>query len=220
MSLVADLRGRVADFALTVRLETHGTLALVGPNGAGKSTALRALLGVIPVEGTLSLDGRDLVGVPTEDRQIGYVPQDGGLFPHLDVARNVAFGLPRGQAVAAVLADFGLEALAGRRPKGLSGGERQRVALARAVAPHPRALLLDEPLAALDVDARTALRAGLRARLGRLAIPCVVVSHDPAEVRALADEVAVMEAGEVVQCGTPDELAADPASAFVRAFFG
>ena len=223
MSLVADIRARVADFTLDVRLEATGPLALVGPNGAGKTTALRGLLGVLPgTSGRVTLDGRDLVDVPTEARRIGYVPQDGGLFPHLSVARNVAFGLARSQRerLEEVLEDFGLTALASRRPARLSGGERQRVALARALAPAPSALLLDEPLAALDIDARVEVRARLGARLTALGIPCVVVTHDPADVRALAMDLVALEAGRVVQSGPVATVAAEPSTRFLRAFFG
>ncbi len=153
-------------------------------------------------------------------RRIGYVPQNGALFEHLDVARNVSFGLPKGAAVEPILEDFGLLGLADRRPASLSGGQRQRVALARALATQPRALLLDEPLSALDIDARVAVRRKLGARLASLAIPSIVVTHEPADVRDLATQVVVLEAGRVIQQGTPDALAADPASPFVRAFFG
>lgn len=219
MALSADLRARVGGFEVDLRLDASGPVALVGPNGAGKTTALRALLGVVASSGRLSLAGRDLGAVATENRRMGYVPQDGGLFPHLTVARNVAFGLPKGAAVGPVLAEHELTALADRRPASLSGGERQRVALARALATNPQALLLDEPLSALDIDARLTVRDWLGARLASLGIPCVVVTHAPADVRALATEAVVLEAGRVVQQGTPDALAAAPATPFVRAFF-
>ncbi len=223
MRLVADLRVQVADFTLDLQLEASGPVALVGPNGAGKTTALRTLLGVVPgAEGRLALDGRELLGVPTEARRIGYVPQDGGLFPHLSVARNVAFGLPKGERgrLEQILDNFGLTALASRRPGRLSGGERQRVALARALAPGPAALLLDEPLAALDVDARVEVRDRLGAQLTALDIPCVVVSHDPSDVAALASQVVALEGGRVVQSGPVAAVASQPKTRFVRAFFG
>ncbi len=216
----ADLEVSLPGFDLSLVLQVEGVVAFVGPNGSGKTTALRALLGVVPVRGSVALDGRELGGVPTEARRIGYVPQNGALFEHLDVARNVSFGLPKGAAVEPILEDFGLLGLADRRPASLSGGQRQRVALARALATQPRALLLDEPLSALDIDARVAVRRKLGARLASLAIPSIVVTHEPADVRDLATQVVVLEAGRVIQQGTPDALAADPASPFVRAFFG
>ena len=177
-------------------------LAVLGPNGAGKSTVLRAVAGLLPVdEGTISLGDQVLddpeqgVFVAPEQRGLGVVFQDHRLFPHLRVVDNVAFGL-RSQGVSRAvargraldwLARLGVAELAGRHPRELSGGQAQRVALARALAPAPAALLLDEPLAALDAQTRAEVQAELRAHLGRYAGPTVLVTHDPVEALLLAD---------------------------------
>src|SRR5262249_40001376 len=172
-----------------------GPTALVGPNGAGKSTLLRAILGAIPVRrGSIVLDGRTLldtargISVPTEERRVAWVPQEYALFPHLTVLEHVTFGTPgeEGRARAGAVMDrLGLGPLGARRPGALSGGERQKVALARALVAEPRALLLDEPLAALDADTRETTRALLAETLHRLAIPSVVVTHEMRDVLAL-----------------------------------
>lgn len=236
-SLRASLRALVGHgLALDVELEAGpGATAIVGPNGAGKTSLLSLLLGVLPArEGRFEVSGEVLydreagVDVPSERRRLGYVPQEYGLFPHLDVRANVAFGLtvgPRASDVAAreaklagLMNDLGLTPLAKRRPRTLSGGEKQRVALARALAISPRALLLDEPLAALDAHARREVRAFLAPFLRSLAVPTLLVTHDAADVRALAERIVVLEAGRITQSGTWAELEAAPASAFVRAF--
>jgi molybdate transport system ATP-binding protein len=213
--------------ALDVALETAAPLALIGPNGAGKSTLLRCVLGVLrPDAGRISLGGRVLfdaetgVDVPAEARRLGFVPQDHGLFPHLSVAENVGFGVPRvlrRDRVAHWLDRLGLVAMAERRPAALSGGERQRVALARALAAEPEALLLDEPMASLDVPARRAMRALLAAVLRDTGVPALVITHDFADARALGGEVAVLDAGRIVRRGTPAALAASPGDDFVAA---
>jgi molybdate transport system ATP-binding protein len=206
------------------------TMLIAGPNGAGKSTLLRLLLGVLrPDAGRIALEGSALfdsaarVDAPPEKRRLGYVPQDYALFPHLDVAGNVAFGLAglppaeRRERVAQWLARLDLVPLAHRAPGALSGGERQRVALARALAREPRALLLDEPFASLDPGARRDLRASLRGWLRGWRLPALMVSHDPADAAA-ADRIAVLERGRLVQQGTLDELRRSPATEFVAAF--
>jgi molybdate transport system ATP-binding protein len=233
MTLRADLRGSVGPLRLEIRLSLErGTLVLAGPNGSGKTTALLLLLGISrPSDGRVELDGRALfdssrgVDVAPEQRGLGYVPQDYALFPHLTVQGNVLFGLelrlPRheaGQRAREMLDHLGLVELAGRRPAELSGGEQQRVALARALATDPRALLLDEPLAALDAGARRSVRAYLAARLHALRIPALVVTHDPADAQALADRIAVLEDGRIVQEGSFEELRANPATPFVAHF--
>jgi molybdate transport system ATP-binding protein len=229
------LRGRTGSFVLDVALEVAaGPLAVVGPNGAGKSTLLLSILGELPVEaGTVTLDGRRLfdatsrIDVSPEERHIAYVPQDYALFPHLTAAENVEFALgcraplPRRQRrdqARALLDRLGGLLYADRRPATLSGGERQRVALARALATAPRALLFDEPFAALDVEARGEVRASLRARLAELALPALIVTHDRADVEALGAAVVVLEAGRVVQRGTLAELAAHPATPYIARF--
>ena len=214
-------------FTLEVQLTLAlGPTALVGPNGAGKSTLLRAMLGAVPVRrGRIVLDGQTLldtargVSVPTEERRVAWVPQEYALFPHLTVLENVAFGVPgpTGRArAAAVMDQLGLGALRSRRPGALSGGERQKVALARALATEPRALLLDEPLAALDADTREATRALLAETMHRLAIPSLVVTHEMRDVLALGGPVVLLEAGRVRSTGTLDVFRASPPSEFAR----
>jgi molybdate transport system ATP-binding protein len=210
-----------------------GCLALAGPSGAGKSSVLRIAAGLLhPQRGRVSCAGRTWldtaagVDLPPERRRCGYVFQDHALFGHLPAWRNVAFALGdlprarrRGRALE-LLERFGLGARAHARPAQLSGGERQRVGLARALARRPDVLLLDEPLAALD--ARTAAGAAreLSAVLAELGVPAVLVTHDFAEAALLADRVGILDAGRIVQRGSPSELAARPRSAFVADFTG
>jgi molybdate transport system ATP-binding protein len=234
--LSARVRARVGALSLDVELATGaGTLVLVGPNGAGKSTLLSLLLGVLPVESgrvavgdAVLLDTDAGVAVPLECRQLGYVPQDYALFPHLSVRQNVAFALAskpaagsraaRSQRAAEMLEELGLTALADRPARSLSGGEQQRVALARALAVSPRALLLDEPLSALDVHSRSEVRRFLADCLARAAVPALLVTHDADDARLLGQRIAVLEAGRITQAGTWEELAARPATPFVDRF--
>jgi molybdate transport system ATP-binding protein len=202
-------------------------LAVVGPNGAGKTTLLRALAGLLALDaGYVRLSDRDLSRLPPQERRIGVVFQEARLFPHLSVLANVAFG-PRSRgrrdatAVASrCLASLGIEALAGRRPAELSGGQAQRVALARALATQPELLLLDEPLAAVDVAARPALRAELRSSLRSFGGPSLLVTHDPIEAMTVADRLLVLEHGRVVQEGDPAEVARRPATPYVGHLVG
>jgi molybdate transport system ATP-binding protein len=217
------------DLRIDLSLDSEVVL-VAGPNGAGKSTLLRLLLGVLsPDAGRVALDGRVLydaeqgIDVAPEDREIGYLPQDYALFPHLDVMRNAMFGLaqlPRAERMPRAgewLERLGVGHLARRFPAGLSGGERQRVALARALARNPRALLLDEPFASLDPLARRELRASLPGWLRTWRLPALIVSHDPADA-VLADRVAVVERGRIVQQGTLEELRQAAVSSFVSGF--
>jgi ABC-type sulfate/molybdate transport systems ATPase subunit len=225
--LELDLEVARDAFTLDVQLSlAPGPTALVGPNGAGKSSLLRAILGAVPVQrGRIVLDGRTLldtergVDVPTEERRVAWVPQEYALFPHLTVLENVTFGIPghegRGRA-GPVMEQLGLGPLRSRRPGALSGGERQKVALARALAAEPRALLLDEPLAALDADTREATRAILAETLHRLAIPTIAVTHEMRDVLALGGPVVLLEAGRVRSTGTLDVFRASPPSDFAR----
>jgi len=231
--LTVQLVARVGRLALDVTLApTAGTLAVVGPNGAGKTSLLLLLLGVLaPARGRVALGDRVLydaergVDVPVEARRIGYVPQDYALFPHLDVRGNVEFALARSPSrpkrdarvarALSVLRDLGIDHLSAHLPETLSGGEKQRVALARALSVEPHALVLDEPLSALDVHARREVRAFLGALLRKLAIPTLIVTHDPDDARLLGDRIAVMDQGRVVQCGAWDELVRSPATPFV-----
>ncbi len=211
------------------------TLALIGPSGAGKSSVLRTITGLLtPKEGRIVCAGRVLldrqrhVNLPPEEREVGMVFQDGALFPHLTVAKNVGYGLrprPRSRRerraqVAEILERFAIAPLAAARPARISGGERQRVAIARAVASSPSALLLDEPLSALDAVTKSRIAAELSRVLTALRLPTILVSHDLADVAGLADRVAVMDAGRIVQVGSIAELVRAPASAFVAAFVG
>jgi molybdate transport system ATP-binding protein len=233
--LRAEVVSALRDFELELALEAEPgvCLALVGPSGAGKSTVLRAIAGLHrPDHGRVALAedvwletaaGTDL---PPERRSCGYLFQDYALFPHLTAWRNVAFGLeglPRAERrrrAEAALARFGVAGLADASPTALSGGERQRVALARALARDPAVLLLDEPLAALDARTAAAAARELGATLARTAAPTVLVTHDFSEAALLADEIAVIDRGRIVQRGTAGELSARPVSAFVADFAG
>ncbi len=214
-------------FTLEVALSLGaGPTVLVGPNGAGKSTLLRAVLGAVSVRrGRITLDGRTLLdtardlALPTEERHVGWMPQEYALFPHLTVLENVTFGSPgaAGRARAGALLDqLGLARLTSRRPAALSGGQRQKVALARALAAQPRALLLDEPLAALDADTREATRTLLADTLRRLAIPSLVITHDVRDVVALAAPVVLLESGRVRSMSGLAQLRAAPPTEFAR----
>ncbi|WP_307802416.1 ABC transporter ATP-binding protein [Cellulomonas fengjieae] len=198
-------------------------VALLGPSGCGKSSLLRAVAGLEPLAaGTVSWDGVPLAGVPVHRRGFGLMFQDGQLFAHRSVGGNVAYGLPpRSEARVASLLD--LVGLAGYEPRGiatLSGGERQRVALARALAPQPRLLLLDEPLSALDRALRERLAVDLRAALLATGTTAVFVTHDQDEAFAVADRVAVMAAGRILQVDAPADLWTRPVSREVAAFLG
>lgn len=227
----------VGELALDVelRLEPGEVLAVVGPNGAGKTTLLRALAGLLPVDdGFVRLGGRavdDPAGgalVPPEQRSVGMVFQQYHLFPHLSALDNVAFGL-RARRVARAearrragewLERLGIGPVADRVPARLSGGQAQRVALARALATDPVLLLLDEPLAALDAASRPAMRRELRRYLGAFGGATVIVTHDPLDAAVLASRIVVLEAGRVVQAGTPDAIAARPRSRYVADLVG
>jgi molybdate transport system ATP-binding protein len=211
-------------FTLHVELDVDGVLAVVGPSGAGKSTLLRLIAGLdapacgrIECDGDLWFgDGRDL---PPERRRCGFVFQDYALFPHMTVRQNVAYGAD-GTDIDPLLDRVGIKQLASARPPRLSGGERQRVALARALAMQPQALLLDEPLSALDPATRGTVAAELAAVLRDAAVPAIVVTHAYDEAVSLAGRVAVIEQGRVVQEGTPRELLEAPLTSFVAEFAG
>ena len=200
------------------------TVALLGPNGAGKSTAVAALAGLIPADGHVRLGDRDLAALPTEQRRIGVVFQDYLLFPHLSVLENVAFGpraLGEGRASAraragAWLDRLGMGEFANRAPRDLSGGQAQRVAVARALASEPELLLLDEPLAALDVEVRAEIREELAAHLGEWGGTTIVVTHSMDDVAALAADVIVLERGQAVQRGAVRDVVRAPATPWIE----
>ena len=210
-------------------LETGTIVAILGPSGSGKSTLLRAIAGLQRLDGgSVALDGRSLAGVPPHRRGIGLMFQDDALFPHRDVAANIAFGLRMqgvsSPAAAARVADLlSLVGLSGREQRtvaSLSGGERKRVALARALAPSPSVLLLDEPLGALDRALHDRLLTDLRDLFVAIRQAAIYVTHDVAEAFALGTKVAVMRDGTIAQVATPERLWATPADAWVARFIG
>jgi iron(III) transport system ATP-binding protein len=220
--------------AATCSVDSGGFLAIVGASGSGKTTLLRAIAGFLPVtSGTITLGDRLVDGsgvcLPPERRGIGIVTQDGSLFPHLTVARNVGFGLPRRtsadgtptrERVAEMLDMVGLADMAERSPHELSGGQQQRVALARALAPRPDVVLLDEPFSALDAGLRTELAAEVRELLTVARTTAILVTHDQGEALSLADQIGLMIEGRIVQQGTPEELYQRPGDLGVAAFLG
>lgn len=213
--------------------------AILGASGCGKSTLLRVIAGFERADaGEVEIDGERLTGdgihVPPERRRIGIVPQEGALFPHLDVAQNIAFGLGRGfidafspasrrkraARVDELLELVGLRGYGKRSPAELSGGQQQRVALARALAPNPRLVLLDEPFSAIDTALRVGLREEVRDLLHGLGATAILVTHDQGEALSLAAHVAVMREGQVVQCGEPGALYCNPGDPETAAFLG
>lgn len=204
-------------------------LAVLGPSGCGKSSLLRAIAGLEPLaSGQITYDGQDLAKVPTHKREFALLFQDGQLFPHLDVAGNVAYPLRLRhwsksrikERVAELLDLVDLPGLAERRTETLSGGEKQRVALARALAAHPRLVLLDEPLSALDRELRERLATDLREILTRSGTSAIMVTHDQEEAFAVADRMAVMKAGQIVTQGTLEEVWGHPPDAWTARFLG
>jgi molybdate transport system ATP-binding protein len=233
--LRAELSGTLGELELQTRFDVPDArcLALLGPSGAGKSSVLRMIAGLVrPRRGRVECGGRVWLDTETgvelapERRRCGYVFQDYALFGHMSAWRNVAYAqrrLPRARrhhAALELLDRFGIGRLADARPATLSGGERQRVALARTLASDPSALLLDEPLSALDVSTRAKATRALLELLADAAVPTVLVTHDFDEAAAIADEVAVIEAGRIVQRGSAEELSARPVSAFVADLTG
>lgn len=236
MSIHATVQVLREAFALDAQIQVDSgtTLAILGPNGAGKSTMIRAIAGLDRIDGgSIALDGKVVddggsIFTPPQGRRLGVVFQDYALFWHLSVLENVAFG-PRAlgadrstarRRAHQVLDRLGIGELAWRRPTEVSGGQAQRVALARALAIEPTNLLLDEPLAALDIQTRQSVRVELQRHLGDFPGSAVLVTHDPLDAMLLADQVIVMESGAVVQAGSPADLARRPATAYVAALMG
>lgn len=197
----------------------HGeVLAVVGPSGSGKSTLLRAIAGLEPSTGVIRWHNADLSGVPVHKRGFALMFQDGQLFPHLDVAGNVAYS-KKGN-VAELLELVGLAGFEKRRVTDLSGGEQQRVALARALAAQPRLLLLDEPLSSLDRELRERLALDLREILTQTDTSAIMVTHDQDEAAVIGDRVGVMDGGRMLQLGTMTQLRSKPANDRVARFLG
>lgn len=219
---------------IDLRVESGRTLAIMGPNGAGKSTALRALAGLLSLDqGFVRVSGKTWddpqasMFLPARERNVGLVFQDHLLFDHMTVLDNVAFG-PRARGrskgdarelASEYLDRLGLAHLTGSHPRQLSGGQSQRVALARALVNRPDLLLLDEPLASLDVVTRRHVRSEISHDLGAARPLTILVTHDPDDARHLADDVVVIEEGRIVQSGTPDELSARPATPYIAELF-
>jgi thiamine transport system ATP-binding protein len=224
---------RVAVDQVDLEVPAGSVVAVLGPSGCGKSTLLRTVAGLeLPASGSVRWDGEDLASVPTHKRGFALMFQDGQLFEHLDVAGNIAYPLKlrrspghlsragQRERVAQLLSLVGLEGYAGRSPTTLSGGERQRVALARALAVNPRLLLLDEPLSSLDRGLRERLASDLHDILRNAGATAMLVTHDQEEAFAVADRMAVMRDGRIVQSGTLDEVWSRPADGWTAQFLG
>lgn len=233
MALKVDgVSKKLGTFALTdVNLEVAESeyFVLLGPTGAGKTVLLETIMGFHrPEKGRVFLNGRDITDVPTEKRGLGYVPQNCPLFPHMTVSENVEFGLKmrrkasaeRKQNVHKMLTLVGLEGMEERTPEALSSGERQKIVLARVLATEPKIVLLDEPLASIDAEATRALRKELKRINHELGVAVVHVTHDQIEAFSLADKLAIIREGRIVQEGRPNEVLLNPADEFVARFLG
>ena len=222
-----DHKSGLRDIHLTMK----GTeiLALLGPSGCGKTTLLRIIAGLeTPDHGQIIFNGQLMNSVPAHCRGFGLMFQDYALFPHLNVFKNISYGLSitgyslkdQARRVEELLRLVGLEGFGQRDVAGLSGGEKQRVALARCLAPRPRLIMLDEPLAALDRGLREHLSLEVKRIITEVGIPSILVTHDQSEAFAMADRVAVLHHGQIIQCDKPEYLYAHPASAVVAEFLG
>ena len=204
-------------------------VSLLGPSGCGKTTTLQMIAGFLePTAGAITVEGEDLVAIPSAKRNIGIVFQSYALFPHLTVAQNIAFGLEmrgvtvieRDRRIARAIDIVHLKGFEARYPKQLSGGQQQRVALARAIVIEPRILLLDEPMSNLDAKLREDMQLELRQIQQDLGITTLLVTHDQHEAMALSDRIAVMHGGRIVQVGAPYDIYENPADSFVSTFLG
>jgi len=209
----------------SLRVTTGEVMAVLGPSGSGKTTLLRAIAGLVAVDsGDITWDGESVLGIPSHLRRFGLMFQGYALFPHMDVADNVAFGLKMSghdkvaNEVADALEWVDLGGFGDRTVDSLSGGEKQRVALARTLAPQPRLVMLDEPLGALDRNLRQRLVVDTRRVLEERGVTAIVVTHDRDEASALADRLAIMRDGSVVQTGHIEDILADPADDWVAEF--
>ncbi len=228
-NITKTFAGQRALNALSLSVKPGELVALLGPSGCGKTTALRSIAGLETIDsGTISIDGEDVTDRPTNKRDLGMVFQSYSLFPHLTAVENVEFGLRMRKVGAAERRKRAVEALSmvnldghlSRYAHELSGGQQQRVALARALVTEPRVLLLDEPLSALDAKVRVQLREEIRRIQTQLGITTFFVTHDQEEALAIADRVAVMQAGNIEQIGTPEDLYRQPKTPFVAEFVG
>jgi len=228
-NVVKRFDGTVAVDGISVEIPRGAFFAMLGPSGCGKTTTLRMIGGFEePTEGHIYLGDKDVVGLPPYKRDVNTVFQSYALFPHMSIEDNVGFGLerkglPKGERkarVAEMLELVGLGGFAKRKPRQLSGGQQQRVALGRALVNHPRVLLLDEPLGALDLKLRKGMQMELKRIQKEIGITFVHVTHDQEEAMTMADTIAVMNGGRIEQLGPPVELYERPATAFVAGFLG
>jgi molybdate transport system ATP-binding protein len=234
VSLDVRIRHEIGTFALETQFEVfNGITALFGPSGAGKTLTLRCIAGLTrPREGRIVLSGVPVldteagIDLPSKDRRIGYVFQQYALFPHLSVARNIAFGIPhftreaRAKRVGELLSLVGLAGMSERNPTELSGGQQQRVALARALATEPQLLLLDEPFAAVDLRVRRRLRAELRRIHEATGTPMLLVTHDLNEVRQLSDSLVLLDEGRIVRADKTGKVLGESADPHVAELLG
>ncbi|GAB6091490.1 ABC transporter ATP-binding protein [Spirochaeta dissipatitropha] len=228
---ICNITRRYDDFFLQTdfHVESNEIVSLLGSSGSGKTTSLRIIAGFEEMDsGSILLNGQDVSHLPPQKRCLGLVFQDYTLFPHLDVARNIAYGLraqgmaktEHGPRVSELLELVGLSGFGGRSVQTLSGGEQQRVALARALAPRPQALLLDEPFSAVDTERRDELRRHIRRIQRELQIPMIFVTHSQSEALSISDRIVIMKDGAILEVGSPRELYLNPVSEYTARFLG